>query len=277
MRRYKLAVHILVILSVFNLVPVFAAPVAVQEVRETCADVADGGQDVVTLLGKRAGEGQDSSTPVSPGPASAQPPTSPPHPPSASDFASGVHQETTNPIQPPSSASGEIKRPPYASGGTELPWHSSDDTEPHLLNPDRGGVQQGATRMLLPSSSMRTKTYPFVSTSEIGPATPSESSGEISPASGSRILSSLPSEHWQEGYVDPWQTPPKQPEPQPKTVWGKLASKSKIFLKKLGRISKSLVSEMVSNPRLQIRISATASGAVNPAQRELQGTVHAGT
>jgi hypothetical protein len=133
MRRYKLAVHTLVILSIFNSMPVLAAPLAVQEVREACADVAEGGEDVVILSGKRADEGEDpwsgyhGLTPASPGSGSVsvQLSTSPQHPgsPSASDYESGVHQETTNSIQLPSSASGEMQRPPYASGGTELPWY----------------------------------------------------------------------------------------------------------------------------------------------------------
>jgi hypothetical protein len=255
MCRYKLAVLILVLLSVFNFVPVFAAPVPVQEVREACADVADGGEDVIIVSGKRAEEGQDPLTQASPGQLSTSLPD-PPGSPSTPDYASGVHQETTTPIQLPSSASGELQRPPYASSGTELPWHSSvtDDTEPHLLTPG-GEVQPGTTSEFLPSSSVRTKTYPFVSTTEIGPATPtpSESSDEITPAPPSN--------------VDPQ-------KPKPKSVWGKLTSKSKSLFRKLGRITKSLFSEMVDNPHLQIRISATTSGAVNEAQRKLQGTAH---
>jgi hypothetical protein len=330
MRRYKL-VHILVILSVFNFVPVLAAPVPAQGVREVCADMADGGEDVVIVSGKRAlqegqvpesqglaqGSGgswyyewtpgsQDSGSwhhvwSQSPGSMSVQSSTSPQHPPSpsASDDASQL-------------PSGEMRRPPYASGGTELPWYSSGMQRPSSASggtilpsyrPDSGGVQQvqpetanklqpassvrtktypwvaatkiepassssggggvqqvqpGTTSKFLPSSSARTKTYPFVSTTEIGPATPtpSESSDEITPAPSSNVV------------------PPKQPTPQPKNVLNKLTSKSKSLFRKLGRITKSLFSEMVDNPHLQIRISATTSGAVNAAQRELLGTAH---
>jgi hypothetical protein len=97
---------------------------------------------------------------------------------------------------------------------------------------------------------MRTKTYPFVANTEIGPATPSESSGEISqaPASWSKELTP-----WEKGeYLDDLeaQTPTK---PQPKTVLGKLTSKFKSFFSKLAKISKSFVSEMVDNPKLQFR------------------------
>src|SRR6266576_3847064 len=208
MRRYKLAVHILFILSVFNFVLVLTVPVPVQEVREAWADVVDGGQDVIIVSAKRADEGQDPAlTHASPGQLLTSSPD-PPGSPSTSDSASGVHQETTNPIQPPSSASGEIRRPPYASGGAELPWYSSGDTKPHRKTP--GGVQRvqpGTTSKFLPSNSMRTKTYSFAPghweakrpSTEIGPATPtpSESSDEIAPASSSKVL-----QQWeQEGYL----------------------------------------------------------------------------
>jgi len=59
-----------------------------------------------------------------------------------------------------------------------------------------------------------------------------------------------------------------QPKPQPKSVWGKLTSKSKKVFKKVASVTKSLF----RNPKLHIRISATANDAVNAAQRELQGT-----
>jgi hypothetical protein len=204
---------------------------------------------VITVSGKRAEVGQDPLTQASPGQLSTSLPGSPGSP-STSDYASGVHQETTNPIQLPSSASGEMRRPPYASGGTELPWNSLDDTESHLLTPGSGGVQQvqpGTTSELPPPSSMRTETYPFVANTEIGPATPSESSGEISqaPASWSKELTP-----WEKGEYLADQTPTK---PQPKSALGKLASKSKSFFRKLAKISKSLVSEMVDNPKLQLR------------------------
>jgi hypothetical protein len=290
MRRYILAVHILVILSIFSFMPVLAAPVAVQEVREARADVADGGEDVVIVLGKRAEEGQDPLTQASPGQSkSVQLSTPGPGSQSTSDDVSGVH-ETTNPIQPPSSALGEMRRPLYASGGTELSCYSSDDTEPHLLTPGHSGVQQvqpGTTSKLPPSSSVGTETHPWVPNpnSEIGPATPSESESESeselpaenSPASASKVPPNSPEwETWDEEkhLAAAAQIQANQPPPPPKTVLGKLAVKSKSLFSKLGRISKELLSEMVDNPHLQIRISA--SGAVNAAQRE-QDKVHTET
>jgi hypothetical protein len=62
MRRYKIVACILLILSVFGFV--LAAPVAVQEVREACADAAvDAGDNVITGSGKRA-ELQDEEDPL---------------------------------------------------------------------------------------------------------------------------------------------------------------------------------------------------------------------
>jgi hypothetical protein len=127
--------HIPVILSFFKFVPLLAAPVPVQEACADAADVADGGEDVVIVSGKRAEEGQDPSgyhglTQASPGSGSmsVRLSTSPQVPPRsllAPDYGSGVHQETTNPIHLPSPVSGEMRRPPSASGGTELLWYSS--------------------------------------------------------------------------------------------------------------------------------------------------------
>ena len=133
---------------------------------------------------KRAEEGQEpwsgyhGLTQASPGSGSmsaqlSTSPQDPPGSPSASDYASGFHQETTKPIQLPSPTSGELRRPPYASGGIELPWYSSDDTKPHLLIPGRGGVQQvqpGTTSKFLPASSVRTRTGKWVPTTDIEPA-----------------------------------------------------------------------------------------------------------
>jgi hypothetical protein len=288
MRRYKLAIHILVIFSIFNFVPVLAAPIAAQEVREACAaDVADEGEDVIVVSKKRAEEDQDpwsgyhglrQASPDS-GSMSVQLSSSSQHPrmlPSTSNDASGVHQETTIPIQLPSSASGgteltntnPIQLMSSASGGTELPGHN---TEPHfnLLTPDH-------------EKSM--------STNEIGPATPyeSESESESAPSesSGEIRSKSLSKVHqWNqdvENFKSQRKVPPPrndwqhefqaQSKPQPKSVWGKLTSKSKKAFKKLASVTKGMFREMVDNPKLQIRISVTANDAVNAAERELQGT-----
>jgi hypothetical protein len=51
--------HILVSLSIFNFVPVLAAPIPVRRVREVCADMVGGGGDTKIVLGKRAEEGEE--------------------------------------------------------------------------------------------------------------------------------------------------------------------------------------------------------------------------
>ena len=61
MRRYKLAAHILVILSVFYSVSVLAAPIAVHGAREAWADAADKGELVAVLSEKRGQPEGDSS------------------------------------------------------------------------------------------------------------------------------------------------------------------------------------------------------------------------
>ncbi len=273
MRRYKLAVHVLVILSVFNFVPVLAVPVPAQEVREACADVADGGENTIIVSGKRAEEGQGSwsryhrLTQASPrsGSGSDQFSTSLQQPPgslSTSDSTSGFHGETTNPTQRPSSASGDMRSPAYASGGT-LPLHSSD-TVLHSVTPGYGEIQTyqpGTTSKISPASSLGSESNKW----EIGPATPSESSGEIKPATSSKTLPP-PAQgeyHW---------SPPKKPKPQ---------SKAASYWSKTKKLFSSMVDEMVhgmssSQPKFKFRprMSATASGAVNVAQRELQDIVH---
>jgi hypothetical protein len=362
MRRYKLlVVHILLILSVFNFVQVLAAPVPVREVREARADMEDGGEDVIIVHGKRADEGQDpltghygltqaSSDPPGQSSTSSQDPSgSPP----TSDHASGVHQETINPIQLPSPASGGTALPWYSksSGGGEVQpgtsvgtnmgkwvpgtsvrtktnnWVATTEIEPgssssgqitpassnkglplseqtasssDLLGPvsepdqssalshdpsgspstsdHASGIHQETPNKLPSPSSVRVKTYPWVATTEI--ETASSSSGETTPVSSPSKVFSPPE---LEGYLA--QTPTKQPKPQSNSFWGKLASKSKSLFGQLVskskslfgqlvRISKGWVSEMVANPKLQLRSSAAVSGAVNAAQRELQGTVH---
>ena len=132
---------------------------------------------------------------------------------------------STNSDQLPPSASGELRRPPSASGGTELPWYPSDDKELHWLTP--GGVQlvqPGTTSKLPPATSVRTKTYPFVATTEIETASESPSSGEITPTS------------------------PAQ-KPQSKSFFSSLANKSKVFLSNLASKSKSLLNSLASKSK----------------------------
>jgi hypothetical protein len=221
MRRYKLTIHILVILSVFNFV--LAAPIAV--LRKACADMADEGEDMRIVSGKRAeprGDPWAGLTPASPGSgsmsvqvtspgdsmsvaSSSSSPGSPPGPPPTSDHPSGVHQEMTNPIQVPSSAPGghrpwysldDIRWSSYSPGGTALPWKSPGDTGPHSITPGRDRPQlfrPGTSNKIEPGWSVRTRP-PNKPTTEIEPGeTPPPSSGKVVPPSD-QIIPPSPSE-----------------------------------------------------------------------------------
>ena len=193
MRRYKLAIHILVIISVFNFVPVLAAPIPMRRVREVSADAVGGGGGATILSGKRAEEGEDlsskyrESTRASPdsGSMSDQLSTSSQYPrgsPPTSDYASGTHQETTNPIQLRSSAprdsgmppsepggtglpwnSGGLRKPPYASGSTELPWESPNKVQPTSVRtkvvPGTGPTSSSSGRIVPASSLPQSKSF----------------------------------------------------------------------------------------------------------------------
>ena len=95
MRRYRLAVHVLVILSVFVFLSALAAPIAVQEVRKAFVDVADEGEVVAIVSGKRADQVEESllgsfgSVPASPDTGSMESTSlSPPSSPTTSEYAS---------------------------------------------------------------------------------------------------------------------------------------------------------------------------------------------
>ena len=111
MRRYKIVTCIL-ILSVFSFV--LAAPVAVQEVREAGADAVDGGDEVITGLGKRTGGQEESQLPL-------QGSTS------TSNDESGTRPN-------PSILPGESKSQLLStSGRTELSWNS--EGEANVIRP----------------------------------------------------------------------------------------------------------------------------------------------
>ena len=167
MRWHKLAIHILVILSVFNFMPVLTAPMPV---REACANMVGGDEDLIIVMGKQA---EEEEVPRSWDQEVTQAPRTwsesgylstslqlQPGSPLMSGDVSGVYQETINPIQPP----------PSVTGGTELPWYSSGDTRMRLLIPGRGRVQPvqpGTTSNIPPASSVRTKTNKWVPTTEV--------------------------------------------------------------------------------------------------------------
>ena len=93
MRRYNIVACILLTFSVSSFV--YAAPVAVQDICEACADAVDGGKNVMLGSGKRAEtQGEGSS--------------------SAPNYASGTDPN-------PSVSSGESKPPLLStSAGTQL-------------------------------------------------------------------------------------------------------------------------------------------------------------
>ena len=110
MRRFKMVVCILLILSVFSLV--LAAPVAVQEVREAGTDGVDGGDNVMIKWGKRDDE-----------------------PSSSSDGQGTPSQQqgsssTPNTDPNPSVSSGKSKPPlSSTSGGNELSWNPEGEAK----------------------------------------------------------------------------------------------------------------------------------------------------
>jgi hypothetical protein len=107
MRRYKIVACIILLLSVSNFV--LAAPIAVQEVCEACADAVDGGENVKIGSGKRA-DSENQEEPSSSSYWRSQDQGSS----SAPNYASGTHLN-------PSFSSGESKPPLLSiSGGTEL-------------------------------------------------------------------------------------------------------------------------------------------------------------
>ncbi|KAF8496560.1 hypothetical protein F5888DRAFT_1635050 [Russula emetica] len=154
MRRYKI-VAILLILSVISFV--LAAPVAVQ-VREACADAMDGGENVIIVSKKRAGEGDlDSLIPQ----AQREPSSS-----SSSSFWSTPSQDQGSSSAPnsasgthpnPSVSSDEGKAPLLStSGGTEIPWNPLAEGKANLIQPasssNAKSVSWGPSKvMILPS------------------------------------------------------------------------------------------------------------------------------
>jgi hypothetical protein len=135
MRRYKIDACILLILSVFGFV--LAAPVAVQEVREACADAAvDGDENVIIGWGKRADEEEPllqwwaqaqkgSSSYWSTAPWKYHGSSSAPN------YASGTRWDLN-----PSFSPGGSKPPPLStSGGTEVPSNPLAEGEAKLIQP----------------------------------------------------------------------------------------------------------------------------------------------
>ena len=221
MRRYKLAVHALVLFSVFNFVPALAAPIPVREVREARADVADRAEDVIIVMGKRAAKEEDSwswSTQASPrsGSESDYLSTSRGSTPT-SDDTSEIHHYTRDSIQLVSPASDVIGSPPPASGGTEQPYTTSktppassvrtrpvkwvpttgfepDPEEMQSSSYAKGGTelpwhssQPGTTSRIPLAGSVRTKTNKMAPTTKIIPPPSGEMGTPLYASGGTKL------------------------------------------------------------------------------------------
>ena len=149
MRRYKIVACILLILSVFN--SVLAAPVAVQEVREACADAVDASDTLIIGSWKRANEEdsllaqaqQGSSLRLRPSGWTSLPP--------------GLASVLDNPN--PSFSSGESKQPLLStSSETELSWNPEGEAKL---------IQQGPLTGIQPASSSKAKSVSWAPWKEV--------------------------------------------------------------------------------------------------------------
>jgi hypothetical protein len=150
MCQYRIVACILLILSIFSFM--LAAPIAVQEVREACANAVDEGGDVIIGLAKRT-EVQEKEDPMKywltqgqqePSSSSDWRSTPSQHQGSSSmpNYASGTHPN-------PPFSSGESKPSPLStSGGTELSWNP--ESEAKL-------IQSGTSAEIQPTSSSKAK------------------------------------------------------------------------------------------------------------------------
>src|SRR6266446_2477304 len=119
MCRCKIVVRILLIVSVFKFV--LAAPAAVRDVREAWADAVDGGEDVITALGKRTQQGEL----YPPWPAQQD---------SGSLLRGSQHQGDLYPPSPPPQDSGSLLR------GSQ---HQGSSSGSNYASGTHPGIQQG--------------------------------------------------------------------------------------------------------------------------------------
>jgi len=124
MRRYKIVACILLIFSVFGFV--LAAPVAIQEVREACADAVDGDDNAIVGSRKRA----DDEEPLLRRPLPEQ------------------ELSTSNWWSTPSRDhwQGSSSAPKYASGTLLKPSFSSGERKPPLLSTSGGNELSESSR-----------------------------------------------------------------------------------------------------------------------------------
>src|SRR6266478_3325958 len=124
MCRCKIVVRILLIVSVFNFV--LAAPAAVRDVREAWADAVDGGEDVITALGKRTQQGE------------LYPPSPPPQD-SGSLLRDSQHQGDLYPPSPPQQDSGSESGSGSLLRGSQ---HQGSSSASNYASGSHPGIQQ---------------------------------------------------------------------------------------------------------------------------------------
>ena len=151
--RFKIVAWTLLILSVVSFV--LPAPVAVREVREACADAVEGGENVITVSGKRALPNEGAEGDLSP-----------------SDTEWGTSPSPSQSSSPPNYAGGShsgVDTPSSSSGGSESlfskVWSVPGRTgEP--LGPD-GAFKPGTTTENPPASSSNAKKVNFWHTTKV--------------------------------------------------------------------------------------------------------------
>lgn len=156
MRRYKIVACIILTLSVFGFV--HAAPVAVQEVRETCTDAVVGGENVIIGSGKRAEIPEESSS--APNYAGGTYPS----PSFSSEGEAGLIQRATSTeIQPASSS--KAKSVSFAPEREVIMPSGKKYSEP--LPPETGLIQAGTSTDIQPASSSKAKSVSWAPTKEV--------------------------------------------------------------------------------------------------------------
>jgi hypothetical protein len=247
MRRYKIIACILLILSVFN--SVLAAPVAVQEVREACADAVDASDALIIGSGKRANEEEDpllaqaqqgSSLRLRPSGWTSLPQGSlPPGLASVLNYVSG-----TNPN--PSFSSGESKPPLLStSSETELSWNPEGEAKLIQPGPSIGIqpassikaklIQPGPSTGIQPASSSKAKSVSWAPWKEVKlPSGRIKNTMLVPPRGGTRIKAPVRGTY---GYASenklaaqPLALPPK---PQSMNIFSNLVAVTKLWFSKV--------------------------------------------
>lgn len=255
MRRYKIVTCILLILSLFGFV--LAAPVAIQEVREACADAVDEGENVIIQVGPVAGkradiqEEEDLFARAQQGPSSSSP---------APNYASGTPPD-------PSSSPGESKPPLLStSGEIELSWNPEPEGEANSLQRASSSKAKSVSwaptkEVKLPSGQIYTQMLAPPESSPLPPPPVPEGHQPDQPASSSTAKSaSLPltkEVHLPSGHIYSEVLPP-----------GMAAQESP-----LPPESENILSKLLGKLKLWRRISVTTGDVVTEGERDLQDTV----